>query len=381
MEKKGKLTTTETQLAQSLHHTDFETGGIIPTLDLSTTFSRDPSYKPMGDFIYAREGNKTTNEAEKIVKCLDKSESTLLFSSGMSALVTLLDTLEPNDHIIVQDPIYYAISSYLEFICPRRNIQISRIKAREIYEVERYIRKGQTKFLWIETPSNPHWIAIDIRKISAITEDYQCKLIVDSTCSPGCTSNVLRLGADISFQSTTKYLNGHSDALGGALSTKKVDSFWEQIIVSRNYHGSVMSPFSAWLLIRGLKTLFIRFKRSSDNALILAKHFSKNSSVDKVLYPGLEGHPTFLIAKKQMTNGFGGMLSIKIKGSFELTKEVVQKVKVFLPATSLGSVESLIEHRKQVEGPGSSVEENLIRLSIGIETIDDLIVDLEQALN
>ena len=382
MNKKHRATKhIETELVQSLHFFDKETGGIIPRIDFSTTFVRDKNYQPSGDFIYAREGNATTAEAEKILKVLDKSEDTLLFSSGMSGLIAIMEVLESGDHIIVQDPIYYAISRYLEYICPRRGIEISRIKAEEIYDAERYIQKGRTKFLWVETPSNPHWITIDIQRVSKIISSLECKLIVDATCSPACTSNVLDLGADISFQSTTKYLNGHSDSLGGALSTKRRDKFWDRIIEARNYQGSVMSPLNSWLLIRGLKTLFIRFQKSSNNALLLAKHLAKNSAVEKVLYPGLEDHPTFVIAKKQMTNGFGGMISIKMNGGSKMAKKVVRKVKVFLPATSLGSTESLIEHRKLVEGPESNVEDNLIRLSIGIESSEDLISDLEQAIN
>ncbi len=370
----------ETKLAQSLHFFDKKSGGIIPSLDLSTTFKRNNQYEAFDKFIYSREGNQTTSEAEKIVQCLDGSEDALLFSSGMSALTTLLDTLQTGNHIIIQNSIYYAIANYFDEICSRRGIELSKVCVTDLYQVDKYIKSGKTKLIWIETPSNPYWINVDISKISEISSTFDCKLIVDATCSPGCTTQPLTLGADICFQSTTKYLNGHSDALGGALSTNKKDEFWKKIIISRNYNGSVMNPLNAWLLIRGLKTLFIRFKKSSESAMKLAKHLTCNSNVKKVLYPGLKSHPTFTIAEKQMRNGYGGMLSILLHGDVRKVQSVVKNTKVFIPATSLGSVESLIEHRKVVEGPDSTVDDTLIRLSIGLEDIDDLILDLDQAL-
>lgn len=370
----------ETKLAQSLHFSSKKNGGIIPSIDLSTTFKRDQNYKPIGNFIYAREGNDTTAEAERIIQCLDDSLDTLLFSSGMSAMGAILDALETGDHIILQETIYYAILRYIEYTCPRRGITVSKISTDNLYDVEKLIIEGKTKFLWVETPSNPHWISVDISNLSKTTSALGVKLIVDATCSPGCTSSTLSLGADICFQSTTKYLNGHSDSLGGALSTKKIDEFWDKITIARNYQGSIMSPFSAWLLIRGLKTLFIRFEKSSHNAQKIAKKLSLNQLIDNVLYPGLEDHPTFSIAKKQMVNGFGGMVSIKLKGGLEAAKQLTKRTKVFMQATSLGSVESLIEHRKLIEGKESKVEDNLVRLSIGIESYEDLINDLEQAI-
>ena len=378
--KKIPATRVETKLAQSLHFFDKKSGGIIPSLDLSTTFKRNNQYEAFDKFIYAREGNQTTFEAEKIVQCLDESVDTLLFSSGMSAVTTLLDTLHTGNHIIIQKSIYYAISDYIEQLCSRRGIELSKVCSDELYQVDKYIKKEKTKLIWIETPSNPYWVNIDISKISKITSSLDCKLIVDATCSPGCTTQPLKLGADICFQSTTKYLNGHSDALGGALSTNKKDIFWEKIIASRNYNGSVMNPLNAWLLIRGLKTLFIRFKKSSESAMKLAKHLKSNRNVKEVLYPGIESHPTFSIAKKQMLNGYGGMLSILLYGDIRKVQKTVRHTKVFIPATSLGSVESLIEHRKLVEGPESAVDDRLIRLSVGLENIDDLMMDLDQAI-
>ena len=372
---------TETQLAQSMHFFNEATGGIIPEIDLSTTFKRDKNYNPLGSHIYAREGNYTTSQAEKIVQCLDQSEDTLLFSSGMSALSTLMDTLKIGDHIIIQEPIYYAIADYIKSVCPKRGVELTTIHCNNMHELYKHIKKGKTKFVWIETPSNPHWINVDIKKISQITAPLECKLIVDATCSPACTTNTLGLGADICFQSTTKYLNGHSDALGGALSTNKTDNFWETITKFRNYHGSIMTPFNAWLLIRGLKTLFIRFQKVSENALQVAQYLSNHPKVEEVLYPGLKEHASYSIGQKQMLNGFGGMLSIKLNGGIEDTKKTVSNANIWMTATSLGSVESLIEHRKIVEGDSSKVEDNLLRLSVGIEAVEDLIYDIDQAIS
>ena len=205
-------------------------------------------------------------------------------------------------------------------------------------------------------------------------------IVVDSTVAPPCTTRALDHGADIVFHSTSKYLNGHHDLTGGVLITNTLDRRWDEVRVLRKLMGNIMAPFDAWLLMRGIRTLFVRFAKCSDSALRIAEHFEEHPLVEKVLYPGLKQHPGHEIAKKQMSTGFGGMLSILINGDANEAKRVATSVKIFTAATSFGGVESLIEHRKSVEGPHSKVPDNLLRLSIGIEHPDDLIDDLEQAL-
>ncbi len=201
-----------------------------------------------------------------------------------------------------------------------------------------------------------------------------------STAAGAVTTHPLSLGADIVFHSATKYLNGHSDVLAGVLVTVETNARWDEIKLLRTQHGSPLAPFESWLLIRGLRTLFVRFRQASSNALAIARHFDSHAGLEAVLYPGLQSHPGHEIARRQMTDGFGGMMSLLVRGSLADTTAVLKRLRVFTPATSLGGVESLIEHRKLIESPGSPVPDNLLRVSIGIEAAQDLIADLEQAL-
>ena len=222
---------------------------------------------------------------------------------------------------------------------------------------------------------------IDIAATAKIAHDAGAILAVDCTVAPPVTTRALDYGADIVFHSATKYLNGHSDVVAGILVTRELDARWEEIKLVRKLTGGVLGPFEAWLLLRGMRTLFIRFERASSNAMQIARHLENHPKLERVLYPGLENHPGHAIAKRQMTHGFGGMMSLLIKGDAEAAKAVACKTRLFVPATSLGGVESLIEHRATVEGPDSLVPKNLLRLSIGIEHPDDLIADIEQALD
>jgi cystathionine gamma-synthase len=242
------------------------------------------------------------------------------------------------------------------------------------------LRPGKTELVWVETPSNPTFEVVDIAEAARLAHAAGAILGVDGTCAPPCTTKALGLGADIVVHAATKFLNGHSDMTAGVVSVAAKDARFEDIHFIRKQQGAVLGAFEAWLLVRGMRTLFVRFERQSANALVLAAHFEAHPRIARVIYPGLPSHPAHMIAKKQMTGGFGGMLAMLVKGSAEDAKRVAGAVKVFYPATSLGGVESLIEHRKSVESPDSIVPPNLLRLSIGIEHVSDLIADLEQAL-
>ena len=241
-------------------------------------------------------------------------------------------------------------------------------------------RAGETQLVWVETPNNPNWEVTDIAAAAEIAHEAGAKLIADCTATPPSMTRALELGADISFHSATKYLNGHSDITAGVLSVKETGQFWDDIAMVRKLQGTVLHSQDAWLLIRGMRTLFLRVERSCKNAMAIATHFEGHPHIEAVLYPGLASDPGHEVAKRQTGGQFGGMMSIIIKGTEQTAVDVTRFCELFYPATSLGGVESLVEHRKTVSGEGFPVHPRLLRLSIGIEEADDLIYDLEQAL-
>ncbi|VAV97438.1 Cystathionine gamma-lyase [hydrothermal vent metagenome] len=275
---------------------------------------------------------------------------------------------------------YHGGLTWLRRICKKRKIDLTLFDPGKPETLKQAVEVGRTKIVWIETPTNPTWEITDIAAAARIAHDAGAILGVDCTCASPVTTQALSLGADIVFHSATKYLNGHSDVTAGVLITRQKTDMWEDIMEVRKYSGTILAPFEAWLLIRGLRTLFIRYEAAAASAMKFASHFEGHPKLQTVMYPGLTSHPQHDIAKAQMTGGFGGMLSVLIDGDFETTKKVTSALNLFLPATSLGGVESLVEHRILAEGPDSTVAPNLIRFSIGIEDVDDLIADLEQAL-
>ncbi len=369
-----------TRAVQALHVIDEKTGAISPMIDLSSTYARDENYDPRQPYIYARSGGQTVRHAESVLASLEGGAASLLFASGMAAVVTLMETLETGDHVVAPTIMYHEGMNWIHRLCEKRGIEATFFDTTDPAALADAVRPGQTRIVWVESPTNPNWDVIDIAQTARIAHDAGAILAVDCTASPPSTTQALALGADIAFHSATKYLNGHSDITGGVLTCANISPFWHELAKIRNMLGSVMAGFEAWLLIRGLRTLYLRYDRASTNALTLAKHFEGHKLIETVLYPGLPSHPGHEIAKRQMTGGFGGMMSILIKGGAAQARDVSRFTQVFVPATSLGGVESLIEHRKAVEGPHSIVADNLIRLAIGIEDVNDLIADLEQAL-
>jgi cystathionine gamma-synthase len=274
---------------------------------------------------------------------------------------------------------YHGAQSWMRRIAEQRGFTLSFFDQADPKGWEREI-SADTALIWVETPVNPTWDVIDIAAVSSAAHKAGAAVCVDSSVAPPVTTRALSLGADIVFHSASKYLNGHGDILAGVLVTKELDARWIEIAKVRDLSGGVLGAFEAWLLMRGLRTLFLRFERSSTSALTIARHFERHPGVEKVLYPGLASHPGHEIAKRQMTNGFGGMLSLCVRGGDVEAKAVAARLRLFLAAASLGGVESLVEHRASVEGPHGLAPKNLLRLSIGIETPEDLIADLEQAL-
>jgi cystathionine gamma-synthase len=377
---KRNLLRPETIAAHTLKAIDEATGSITPPIYPSSTYARDQSYTPRLKENYIRNGNPTLWHAEQAVAALEQGEETLLFASGMAAITTLLETVPVGAHVAAPDVMYYGTRDWLKRLEAKGRIELTLFDPTDPDRIAAAIRKGKTDLVWIETPLNPTWDVIDIERTAKLAHEAGAILAVDATASAAVTTQPLLLGADIVFHSATKYLNGHSDVLAGALVTRNVNARWQEIASLRTKIGAPLAPFECWLLIRGLRTLFVRYRQASANALILARHFEKHPKIERVLYPGLASHRGHDIARRQMTDGFGGMLSLLIKGSAADAVRVCTRLRVIVPATSLGGVESLAEHRKTVEGSESPVPDNLIRLSVGIEHVDDLMADIEQAL-
>jgi len=369
-----------TRAAQAAHYIDAATGAVVPPYQPSTTFARDQAYALTGDYVYGRYRNPTGDLAESLLAELECGAEAKLFASGLAAMAAVFETVETGQHVVAPTIMYHGGQDWLRHISKKRGIGLDFFEAGKPGALEAAIRPGVTAVVWIETPVNPTWDVIDIAAAAEAAHGAGAILAVDSTVAPPVTTRPLELGADIVHHSATKYLNGHSDVTAGVLTTRVADARWEEITLVRNLMGGVLGAFEAWLLLRGLRTLFVRYERASANALRIARHFAGHPKTEAVLYPGLESHPGHAIAKRQMTGGFGGMLSILVKGDAATAKAVATRAKLCLPATSLGGVETLIEHRATVEGPHSLVPPNLLRLSIGIEDAGDLIADLEQAL-
>ena len=379
-ERSNSKPSIRTTIAQAGHYIDKETGAVIPAIQPSTTFARKEDYSLVGNYIYSRNGSPTVAHAEGLLCELEEGFETRLFASGMGAATALIETLESGQRIAAPTIMYHGVKSWMLRQQTMRGIGLDLFDAADPASLAKAIIPGRTAMLWIETPVNPTWDVIDIRAAADLAHAAEAILVADSTCAPPVISRPLTLGADIVFHSATKYLNGHSDVTAGVLTAREASPRWEALKQAQVGLGATLGSFEAYLLTRGLRTLFLRVEQASRNALALAKHFERHPKLEAVLYPGLETHPQHKIAKKQMTGGFGGMLSILVKGDEAQTRGVAGRLKVFTPATSLGGVESLAEHRKSVEGPNSVVAANLIRFSIGIEDVADLIADLEQAL-
>ena len=297
-----------------------------------------------------------------------------------AAVCAVFETVNSGEHVVAPRIMYHGSQDWLRRISEKRSIGLSLFDASDLNALQQAVQPGKTSIVWIETPVNPTWDVIDIAAAADIAHDAGAILVVDATVSSPVTTRALEHSADIVFHSATKYLNGHSDVVAGILVAAKQDDRWQEIKLVRTLTGGVLGPFEAWLLLRGMRTLFLRFEKSSQSALRIASHFENHPKLVRVLYPGLESHPGHDIAKRQMTHGFGGMLSLLVKGDADEARAIAGNTHLFVPATSLGGVESLIEHRASVEGPHSEVPQNLLRLSIGIENCQDLIDDLEMSL-
>ncbi len=369
-----------TRIAQALHFEEAETGAVVPAIQPTSTYARDEMYEVRTDYMYRRDGSQATGHAEAIIAELEGAKDTLLFSSGMSACTAVIEQLDTGSHLVIPKVMYHGVLEQIQGYESKNRIEVSSYTAGDLDELTAAVRPGVTKLVWVETPNNPNWEVTDIEAAANIAHKAGAKLMADCTGTPPNITRALDFGADFSFHSATKYLNGHSDITAGALSVRETGDHWDDIRQIRKLQGTALHSFDAWLLIRGMRTLFLRVERSSANAMAIAKHFENHDAIEAVHYPGLPSDPGHEIAKRQTDGQFGGMMSIVVKGTEQTAIDVARFCEVFYPATSLGGVESLIEHRKTVSGEGFPVHPRLLRLSIGIEDVDDLIGDLEQAL-
>ncbi len=369
-----------TRIAQALHFVEADTGAVVPSIQPAATYARDENYEVRKPYWYRRDGSQTTAHAEAMIAELENAAESLLFASGMSACTAVIEHLPTGAHVVVPEVMYHGVLQQIKNYEANQRITVSYYTAGNLTELAAAVRDGETQLVWVETPNNPNWEVTDIAAAAEIAHGAGAKLLADCTGTPPSMTRALDLGADISFHSATKYLNGHSDITGGVLSVKQTEQFWEDIYMVRKLQGTVLHSQDAWLLIRGMRTLFLRVERACKNAMAIATHFDGHPHIEKVLYPGLPTDPGHEVAKRQTDGQFGGMMSIIIKGSEQTAIDVTRFCELFYPATSLGGVESLVEHRKTVSGDGFPVHPRLLRLSIGIEEADDLIYDLEQAL-
>jgi len=358
--------------------TDSATGALSPPLHLSTTFEHGPAAEAIHGFMYAREKNPTQSRLEAALRELEGGTCALVFSSGMAAAAALLQTLAPGSHVLFSDDIYIDMRNLIRNFLPLWQIESTTADLRDVRALRAAIRPN-TKLVWIETPSNPLMRIIDISAIAEIARSAGAQLLVDNTFASPILQRPLALGADVVLHSTTKYCGGHSDVLGGCLVVKSRELF-DKLFHVREILGAVASPFNSWLILRGLRSLPCRMDRHSANAAAVAAALSACPGVEAVYYPGLPSHLGHEIARRQMKS-FGGMLSFLVRGGRADALRVASRVRLFVNATSLGGVESLIEHRASSEGKASNAPDNLLRLSIGLEHPDDLIEDLLQALS
>jgi cystathionine gamma-synthase len=369
-----------TLAAQALGHIDVETRAIVPPLHVSTTYLRDEDNGYRSGFVYGRPDNATTRQAEELLAALEGGAEALLFASGMAAATTVFQALEPGSHVIAPKVMYWALRNWLVTEAARQQITVDLVETSDLDAVRAAVRPGATKLVWIETPANPLWTITDIASIAEIAHAAGARLAVDSTCASPVHTQPLVLGADIVMHAATKILNGHSDVIAGVLVTRAKDEIWERIRRIRSTQGGILGPFEAYLLTRGLRTLPLRATTQAASALHLAENLAAHPAIAEVLYPGLPTSPGHAIAARQMRDGFGYMLSIRVKGGEPAAIATAAHVTLWKRATSLGGVESLIEHRASIEGSGSPCPTDLLRLSVGLEDPVDLLTDLSEAL-
>lgn len=382
-EKKGLLGF-ETKAIHVGQDPDPATGATITPIYQTSTFTQDALGKHKG-YEYSRTGNPTRTALEAALASLENGEYGLCFASGLAATTNVLCLLASGDEVVAGDDLYGGTIRLFNRVFSNFGLKITYVDGRDPDNFKKAITQ-KTKLIWVETPTNPLLRLIDIKEVSKIAKAKNVLFTVDNTFSSPYFQKPLDLGADIVVHSTTKYLGGHSDVVGGVAITNN-EEIYKKLRFYQNAIGATPGPFDSWLVLRGIKTLAIRMKKHEENAIKIAEFLEKHPKVKKVNYPGLKSHPQHELAKKQMT-GFGGMISFEINGGYDFARKVVESTKIFALAESLGGVESLIGHPVTMTHAGVpkdrrekiGITDSLVRISVGIEDVDDLITDLKQAL-
>lgn len=370
----------ESLAAQALGWIDEQTRAVAPPVHASSTFLRDADNGYSTGRVYMRDQNPAFEQAEALLTRLEGGHASLLFSSGMAAATAVFQALRPGDHVLAPKVMYWSLRNWLLGFATDWGLDVELVEMTDPEAVRSSIRPGVTKLVWVETPANPLWTVTDIAATAALAHEAGATLAVDSTTASPVLTQPLAHGADLVMHSATKYLNGHSDLTAGSLTTREDGELWQRIRAVRAQGGATLGSFESWLLLRGMRTVFLRVRAASAAAQPIAEHFADHPLVTEVLYPGLASSAGHAVAARQMSGGFGGMLSIRVAGGADAAVAVAASTRYWTRATSLGGVESLIEHRASIEGAGTPVPPDLLRLSVGVEHIDDLIADLEQAL-
>lgn len=363
------------------HNIKDPSGAVMSPLIMATTFERnsDQLTYPQ-EYIYSRYNHPNKNSLENKIAAMEVGASCTCFASGLAAATAIFQSLKSGDHIILADDTYFSMRTIVNTLYAGFGLSYTLVDLTNIENLKKAIQPN-TRVIWMESPSNPSIKVADLEAVVKVAREHNCFTVADNTWATPYYTKPIELGVDIVLHSTTKYIGGHSDILGGALVFKENNERREFIAKVQKYGGAVPSPFDCWLLCRSLTTFTVRMAVHSANAMQLATYLETEPKLEKVLYPGLPSHPQHAIAQKQMKGGFGGMLSILVKGGEAKALALCSRLQLFTHATSLGGVESLIEHRKSVEGPDSQTPENLLRISVGIEDIGDLIADFKQALS
>ncbi|WP_424968508.1 trans-sulfuration enzyme family protein [Dinoroseobacter sp. S375] len=361
--------------------TDTASAGVVPPIQPATTFLRDPNYDLINPAnIYSRDDSEALRAVETLLARLEQGEAALAFPSGMAATAAVFRSLPGGARVILQSGIYWGTTKWVRDFCARRGLSLLEVDAADTQALQAACTAHDPDLVFVETPSNPWLKTVDIRAAAEAAHAAGARLVVDSTASTPVLTQPLTLGADLVMHSATKGINGHSDVLAGALVTRDPEHpQWQAIAMDRHDAGAILGPFEAWLLLRGMRTLPLRVARMSASALDLAQRLATDARVTEVFYPGLPGHRGHDIAVGQMRGGFGGLLSVLVRGSRQDALDVAGRLRLFQRATSLGGVESLVEHRQSIE-PNTGIPETLLRLSVGIEAPEDLWRDLDQAL-